>query len=183
MHNIKTTVGIRLGLAFSLALLGVTPTLAQTLNRVNNLSFGIIDYDSSPATGNVTLGTNGTINYSGNLNGTGYGTPGLIEITGTASQVVDIRCVNSAILSDGNGRTVTISPFKVSVTSGQTYSNATTCIDIYTTVASHTLAGNTTTDRIYIGGQLQTTGVGMVNAGFDTQKTGGMTGQLQVVYQ
>lgn len=183
MHNLRKTVGIALLSTLFACAFPILDVSAQTLNRVDNLSFGTIDFAGGTATGNVTLGTNGTVNYSGNLDGAGYGTPGLIELGGTVSNIIEIRCTSNATLSDGQGHTIGLNPLKISVSSGQTYTAATSCIDLDTTVLTHTLTGNSALDRVYLGGQLQTNGLSMLNAGFNTQNSGGSPATMRVVYQ
>lgn len=165
--------------------LAFAPALAQaqvSLSLLNDMAFGQTEFSGTPS-GNITLGTNGTLSYGGNMSGSGLGTAAQVQITGTAGTVVDISCDTTATLAKAGFTDLTLSPVKLSVATGNAYVADTACIGIGSVVASHTLTSTGSDNIVLIGGQLQTSGVSVGSGVYSAAAAGGTKVNLRVIIQ
>lgn len=191
MHNKKNrlacSVALILGFAIALLCPALNSAHAQSIsvNKVADLSYGNIDFLGSTAMGDITLATNGIIVYGSNTSGSGNGTPGQMEITGTPGTIVTIACANTGTLAlPGNG-TLTITPvnFIVGATNVGAYNTATECIDLNTSVATHNITATASENTLFIGGKLNTDGQPTHNGVFSSTNSGGVQPAFRVLVQ
>ncbi len=155
--------------------------LAQSLNNLDNMAFGVIDYNAQPPTGTARLGPNGSIAYSGNLDGDGSGTAARIEMVGTTGDTVEVRCSASATLARSGGGTLAFDVIKISHNIPQSYSAATDCAGLTTTVLNPVLSATASENILYLGGQLNPDG-NNVGGTFRTNISGGAPFKVRVVF-
>jgi hypothetical protein len=153
----------------------------QSLTVQQGMAFGSIAFSGNPQSGNIPMGTNGTVMYGSSTDGNGFGTPAQLTIGGDVDTVVDIRCSDSATLAHSSGNTLTLSPIKMSLINGQTFSAATTCAGLATSALSHTVSANAALNTLWLGGQLQTHGQNVANGAYGTHVPGGNAITVQVI--
>lgn len=168
---------------FLISFIGLWSPLAhsQSLSVQQGMAFGSIAFRGNPQSGNLQMGSNGTITYGPSTDGSGFGTPAQLTIGGAVDTVVDVRCSSSATLAHSSGATLTLSPIKISLATGQTYGTATTCAGLSTSSLSHTVSANGALNALWLGGQLQTNSQNLANGDYGSQLSGGSTIIVQVI--
>lgn len=162
-----------------LAPLGLT--WGQTLTVLDDMDFGRTDVEANPPAGTVQMGPNGTITYGTNLNGSGVGIAGQVQLNGTTGQSVDIRCSATATMARIGGDTISINPIKVSFGTAQSYASATNCAGTGVTVLTETLSATATDNIAYFGGELDVNGLN-INGTYNTTLTNGVPLTVTVIF-
>jgi hypothetical protein len=170
-----------LGLALLYTLIGPLLGHAQSLSLIDDMNFGITDVANNPPGGTVQMGPDAAITYGSNLNGTGTGVAGKVQLTGTTGQGIEIRCSSSATLAKAGGGSFNLTPVKASFTTAQTYATATDCNGAGVTVINGTLSANATDNIAYFGGQLDV-GASTVQGMYDTSTMGGTPLTITVIF-
>ena len=154
---------------------------AQTLTVLDDMSFGMTDVAINPPAGTLQMGPNGFITYGADLNGSGSGIAGKVQLNGTTGQSVDIRCSSNATLARAGGGTIAIDPIKVSFGTAQAYGSATNCSGTGTTVLTETLSATATDNVAYFGGELDVNGLS-INGTYNTTNGGGAPLTVTVIF-
>ena len=126
------------------------------VSKLNDMSFGTIDFDGSTGIGDVALGSNGGIGYGGNTSGNGMGTPAQMLITGPVGTTVTISCSQSGSLMRGGGTALSLSPVVFRIGAGYTgpFATDTVCAGLGVTVATHTIGTDAADNTLFVGGKL-----------------------------
>jgi hypothetical protein len=154
---------------------------AQSLTVLDEMSFGMTDVEANPPAGTVQMGPNGFITYGTNLNGSGGGIAGKVQVNGTTGQSVDIRCSASATIARVGGDSIPISPIKVSFGTAQNYASAADCTGTGITVLTETLSATATDNIAYFGGELDVNGLN-INGTYNTTLTNGVPLTVTVIF-
>lgn len=158
---------------------------AQSFTGVTIMDFNWVE-DGGGAGRGIQLGTDGSIVYSGNISGSGSGSPASAVITGTTGLTVAISCDKIATLADATtGSTVAVK--NIGATLGTTtapYSGLTLCKGIgrRKEIFQHVITGITTQDTLRLGGEISISGQPVVGD-FSTANTGGAPFIINIVYQ
>jgi hypothetical protein len=166
-----------------LAWLCPTVSTAQTFTVLSNPDFGLTEFAGSTATANLTMGTDGSVTYAGNLAGSGIGTGGQVRIDATTGDVVTIACSSSATLARVGQDPLPLNPVRVSLGGTASYSGASTCSGVGTTVFTHTISSSPSANIVYFGGRLLTSGLTLSNGDYSTANGGGTPVTLRVIIQ
>mgnify|MGYP003667569012 CR=1 FL=1 len=83
-------------------LIGARPVFAQSVTVLSDMDMGLIE-KSAGATGNLTLGTTGSITCAAGFICPAGGTAGRLQVTGTTGARLRIRCERSKILRNNTG--------------------------------------------------------------------------------
>lgn len=156
---------------------------AITLNNAVAMAFTRIEYNGS-SNGNISLGTNGNITYTGGYQGDGTGVAGQLRINDSSGITVDVTCSDTATISDGSN-TFTIQNLEIVVGSANRVATglANDCQGLGTGAVGHTLNNTAANDTIYIGGQIDG-GSGVSAEGtYNTSNSGGVPISIRVVVQ
>lgn len=154
------------------------------LNRQANISFGKIDFEGPVGSGNVQLGSNGTVTYGNNTSGTGLGTPAQLEITGTVGTIVSISCSDSGSLVQSGHGSLPISGIRFNIGAGNVgpYITGTACTGIANGVATHTIGATASDNTLFIGATLELNNQSLSNGTFGTSG-GGIMPSFQILVQ
>jgi len=102
--------------AFRIAL-----TVTQTQVLAFNATGPRTDINGTPDISEIIVRTNGARSSTGSffiLPGTGTATPGILRVTGSAAETVNIACDDAAILSAVAGQTIILSGIEINTTGG-----------------------------------------------------------------
>lgn len=172
------------GLAVALALGMACGANALTLTRVAGISFGTIEFTGDPVSGNVTMGTNGTVTYGTSLSGSGVGTVAQVELADAAGTVIDIRCTDTSTLAVDAGHTIAAThAIVIGPANLGAYPAAMGCQGPGTTVTSYTLSGTPADDTIYLTALLNTNGLNLINGTYTTTNAGGAPAGITAIVQ
>lgn len=158
---------------------------ALSLNKIADLSFGTIDFADPTASGNITMGTNGTITYGNNTSGNGTGTAGQIEITGDVGVTLTIACSTSASLGLPGQPSLPITPLGFVIGTGNVgpLNAATECTGEDNSVTTHTISAIASENIIFVSGILAINGLTLTNATYLGSNSGGTQPFFRVLVQ
>ncbi len=162
-----------------------SPTYADlTITKLADISFGTIDFTDPTATGNITLATNGTITYGANTSGSGFGTPGQLELAADVGTTLAISC-STGILAAPAGSTLPITPvnFVIGASNVGSYAAGTECAGLNNSVASHTITATASENTLFIGGLLAVDGQSLQNGTYLSSNLGGSQPSFRVIVQ
>lgn len=169
-----------LPLAGALLLLLAQPGWGVTLVDPVTLSFGKTDY-SLPLTGTITVGTDGTVVYTGVFDGPGVGTAGQLRIQETVGTVVEISCADGTLAHSG-GATLTLEGAVVmGAANVGAYGAGLACIDLNTVLTTHTVSTLNSENTMFFAGRL--TPVSLQSGTYNTTNSGGLPLAVRVVVQ
>ncbi|MCH2547454.1 MAG: hypothetical protein MK052_07585 [Alphaproteobacteria bacterium] len=153
-----------------------------TLNSTVDIDFGEIEY-SGGDTGNISLGTNGVINYTSGFSGAGIGVAGqsTIRVAGRTGAPYVIYCSDAgAQVSDGNGEIIPIeAEFVTSSGARGNYGSGTACSTLSAGVGPFTGTPRT----IYLGARLNVSSAISGGGIYSTSNGGGSPIDFVVVLQ
>ncbi|MCA3243844.1 MAG: DUF4402 domain-containing protein [Alphaproteobacteria bacterium] len=165
----------------------VALTVTQTSVLAFNATGPRTDFTGTPDTSEIIVRTDGTRSVTGGfyiLPATGTATPGILEITGTPAETVNIACDDTAILSRGAGQTIVLSAIEIDTTGGVNTA-ATDCDAAGLTtpaIASVAIPGPGVL-AVNIGGRIVANSGAGVSAGvYSTSGAGGDPVTLRVLY-
>lgn len=157
---------------------------ALTLNSPSPLDFTTgadIEYTGAPNTDVVRIATNGARTETGSFfiipNATGQA--GVVDITGTPGEIVDISCDDVSTLENGAGDEIELSSIEFH-TGGGIAGAATACAGLGSSPGTLTLDG---TDQVLIGGTIIASSGDGVTAGDYSTATATDPVVVRVVYQ
>ena len=166
--------------ALALITCHTTDGRAQVLQVQDDLELGLLDIAQIPGT--ARLGTNSSISYLGGLIGAGFGTAGLIRVTGKNGAAVDISCSTAATLSNGSD-TIAVTSIEMVVGANAGTSpggpGVVPCLGIGLT-SVQLVAGNNNPNAALIGAALATTGTES-GGSYDTSNSGGLPLFIEMV--
>ena len=151
---------------------------AQNIQVRGDLEFNLLDFAQIPGT--AALGTNSSISYSGGLNGSGFGTPGEIRVTGKNGTTVDISCSSTAALSN-EVDTVGVISIEMVVGTGTSVGGpgSVSCAGVGLNIIQLT-TGNSNPNTALIGATLSTSGTES-GGDYDTASAGGTAIVVEMV--
>lgn len=149
-----------------------------TLTGLDDINFGTIEF-TQPVSGQVRMGTNGSMTYDAAYSGSGTGQAGRIEIDVTAGTTVEISCDNQATLTDSSANTLTMNG-EIALAPGTIAGSGTDCTGISNVVLTHTVA--TGTSILHTAGALNPPGA-LTSGTYRTQNTSGAPLSVRVVVQ
>ena len=148
--------------------------------------FGDLAYDVNHS-GSITLGTNGiaSLSASNGLALSGTEAAGGVNITATTTDVIEIRCVDSTILSNGNNK-MDLTNIEVAINNGVSFGNAAACTGTQTknapSIVYDMASGNT--PILLVGGRLVIPTNGLESGTYNGQGGGGSKPvAISVVFQ
>lgn len=106
---------------------GVLPVRAQTIDNVSDVAFGDFDFDTS-FNATVQLGTNAGLSVSGSgVVSNGGEAVGHLRITTPDTGIVDVKCTQTAVLSDVTATDITIENIEIALDVGVAFGAASAC--------------------------------------------------------
>lgn len=154
---------------------------ALSISDSEDMNFGIVEFAATHS-GDIRLGTNGTVTLNNGVGLVAYGTTqaGSITISSNGTTGMEVSCETSGTISDGVGNNLALSSIQVSAAvGGAAFGAATACAGIGTTPLG--LANTVTT--VYIGGAIAGLNNNLVDTTYNTSNVGGDPVTVQVVYQ
>ncbi|NBV54493.1 MAG: DUF4402 domain-containing protein [Proteobacteria bacterium] len=157
--------------------------LTATQTTALNFSPGAdIEYSGTPGTETLTVATNNDRAETGSFfvipNATGQA--GVVTITGTSGEVVDIACDDSSVMQNAAGDQITLSAVEIHTGAGTTLAGGTDCTGTGNNVATLTLDG---TDAVRVGGTIVANSLDDVTAGNYSTATATDPVVIRIVYQ
>ncbi len=150
------------------------------------IDFNAIQASGQPGAGDrVSMGSNGTIIYSGIFSGSGSGTAGSIDIlAGSNGQVVEVFCDPTALLSNGAGGTIT-AVIEVSPENNLgSYGTGQPCNGVSGAPSGALILGVGSLDTFKFGGQINgSTATSFTTGSYSTDNAGGDNVQINLLYQ
>jgi hypothetical protein len=153
---------------------------AQTLINPVNMAFGKTEFNT-PLVGSISLGSNGTVAYSGVFNGLGVGTAGQLEIVGTTGVVMEISCLGGTLAHSGGATLVLGTELAMGPSNVGGWGTNPSCTGLGNVVATHTINATTSENVLYLGGQL--TPSSLVGGAYSTAIMGGTPISVRVLVQ
>lgn len=139
---------------------GLWPSLGYCPPVISNpvtMNFGDLEFTLNTSTASANLGTDGFVTYTGDLGGSGVGTPGQVLITGKVGDVFDVSCAQSFVIEPKAGTALTIRNIEYvqGLSSGVSYGSAISCQGEGNVTSTHTVTKVNDQDSALIGGQLE----------------------------
>lgn len=164
----------------------VVARAAVSVSATQNVSFGEIEFDPThDAT--VILGTDGGISIGGGASGVqlvgGSHTPASLNLNGDGISMADVSCVNTAVLSDGAGETVSLTNIEIAVDTGVASGSGISCLGLGANVS--TVDFSITPAPVFlIGGILDLSSNALsASTTYSTSNAGGSPITFRVIYQ
>lgn len=102
-------------------------TQAQVLDSVSDLAFGSFDFNTA-YNATIQMATNGNLSVSGSgVTSNGGEAAGHIRITSPDTGIVDVKCVQTAVLSDATATDITIESIEIAVDAGVAFGAGNAC--------------------------------------------------------
>lgn len=139
-----------------------------------NMSFGQIEFSAGGGQNDVFLGSNGTVTYTGNFTGRGFGTPGELLITGPIGTTVEIACLKDLNISNG-ASTIDVDQieYAIGVANGAAFGSGIECRGSRKFDGVHVITGNSVQDTLVIGGRIRTSVSSVSDGSWSSTNAGG----------
>lgn len=164
-----------------LALAQVWPLGAQSLSQSKDIDFSTITYQEN-ATGDISIGTNGKINYGSGFSGSGMGKAGSVKVNGSVGEEVNISCDNQAMLSNSD---INLEIKNVELSFGQSgsaFGNGHKCEGIENAIATHAISDQDGENIIKFGAMITPSTNQMAKEVSLSTQNGGKAIKVMVVY-
>ena len=150
------------------------------MNKLADITFGTTDY-TLPITGDIRMGTNGAVAYTGAFAGAGLGVAGQVELVDSISTVLEVSCEDGELAHSG-GSTMTMETTVV-VGTAQTgaWGSTPLCTGLGNTVITHTIESGSAANTLYAGARLVPGS--MSDGSFSTTNSGGVPVKIRVIVQ
>lgn len=153
---------------------------AVTLTKIADIGFGVTDY-TLPVAGAVSLGTNGTIGYSGSFAGTGMGVAGQVELADSIGVILEVSCADGTLAHSGGSSMMMEATVVVGTPQTRAWGTTPACDGLGNTALTHTIDAGTAANMLYVGARLMPGGVS--DGTFNTVNSGGVPIQVRVIVQ
>lgn len=155
------------------------------LNKVSDIFFGQLDYDTASHNGIVRLGTNSQVSTTGSgLVHDGFGTAGRVIIFSNTFDVVEVRCDTSGTIALSSN-TLAISNTEAVLITPQPFGSAPDCAGVSGTDAPigvlDTRVNNLSS--VFVGGELTIPSNSLVSGEYSSSNAGGAAITINVVVQ
>ena len=171
--------------AFAGGMGGGGPTVPIGFTGNTATSFGLIDV--TVGTGNIDMGTDGTITYGAGYSGAATGTPGGFVVTGDTGFTVDISCSATGVIANARGGTMNLTNIEFVIDKGNNagaFGTGNACLGVGNTSLSIAIRNNTSQNTFAVGMRIDgTSGVPFGAGLFSTSNAGGTPITFDVVYQ
>lgn len=157
-----------------------------TLTKQSDMDFGVVEKPAAVvASDRADMGTNGSITYAGNFNGSGTGTAGSVIISGvTNGTTLEVYCDRNITLRNTSGTSrIRVRNIEVAAEDARgAFGTGSACNNLTGAAALSFTYQATTRDQIYFGGRLDgSTASGSINGFFSTANPSGNPLDVTVV--
>ena len=151
------------------------------MTGVQGIDFLTSEFSGAP-TGDMRMGTNGSITYPALVSGPGSGVVGVFQLNDPPGTLVNLRCRANIFLTDTLGNRLTCRRTEIVVGVGNTAGSGggTRCRGLNRVIATHTTTANPSDNTVLMSCRLRVNGVQARN--YNSSNPGGRGAQLRVEF-